>query len=382
MNQRSVLDANTWAVASGLVGFALLCGGCYSDRPHETGHGTPLAIVRPAAALYFPGAQRQSANKPGECDCNSPAHWDGETLYLFNSAGHPWRTAGSDLLHLGQDYRSCQYNNKVDGGRWIECTWKVPAGALYGWYHFEPGGICVDNHPNSPHLTAPKIGAVRSFDNGATWEDLGVILESEPILRCDTTNYYFAGGNGDFSTMLDEHQEFLYFLISTYAGDVSRQGVAIARMRWSDRDMPAGKAWKWHNGKWSEPGLGGRVTPIFPAAIDWHRRDADAFWGPSIHWNTHLRQYVILLNRAIDSRWKQEGTYISFNPDLANPAGWSVPQKILNSTGDDRWYPQVLGTDKSKRETDKLAGKTARLFIRGESRWELEFFKTGNPANR
>jgi hypothetical protein len=40
-------------------------------------------------------------------------------------------------------------------------------------------------------------------------------------------------------------------------------------------------------------------------------------------------------------------------------------------------YPQAIGTDKSRRETDKLAGKTARLFVRGQSKWELEFRKPG-----
>jgi hypothetical protein len=292
---------------------------------------------------------------------------------VFNSTGHPWRSAGPDLFRLGQDYRSCKYNNTVNGGRWIESTWKANDGTLYGWYHFEPGGICSDYHPNSPHLTAPRIGAVRSSNNGETWEDLGVVLDARPLLRCDTTNYYFAGGNGDFSIMLDRQQEFLYFFISTYAGDVPEQGVAVARMRWADRDAPVGQVRKWYRNDWTEPGLGGQATPIFQARTDWHRGDADALWGPSIHWNTRLRQFVILLNRAIDSRWKQEGIYVSFNADLANPTRWSAPQRILDAPGDDRWYPQVFGT--GKKGTDKLADREARLFIRGESRWIIEFSK-------
>ena len=160
--------------------------------------------------------------------------------------------------------------------------------------------------------------------------------------------------------------------MSTYAGPVSEQGVGVARMRWADRDSPAGKVGKWHQGKWAEPGIGGHATIIFPAFIYWHHEDANSFWGPSIHWNTHLRQYVILLNRSMDSRWTQEGIYVSFNPDLANPGGWSAPRRILDATGNDRWYPQVIGLDASKRETDKLAGRDARLFIRGQFRWGLE----------
>jgi len=39
------------------------------------------------------------------------------------------------------------------------------------------------------------------------------------------------------------------------------------------------------------------------------------------------------------------------------------------------WYPQVVGLDKFREETDKLAGRVARLFIRGKSEWEIVFLK-------
>ncbi len=336
--------------------------------------GAPAAALRilEAPLIRFRGAQSASPQKPGDCDCNSPAHWDGDTFYVFNSAGHPWRSSGRDLFHLTSDYSKCEYNNQANGGRWIEATWHAADGTLYGWYHLEPNNVCSEFHPNSPHLTAPKIGAVKSKDNGANWQDLGIVLEYTPV-RCDTTNFYFAGGNGDFSVMLDRNQEFLYFFISTYNPEVTEQGVAVARMRWSERDAPAGKLLKWYHGQWAEPGIGGHVSPVFPVKTDWHRTDVDAFWGPSIHWNTHLRCYVILLNRAKDSRWAQEGIYVSYNLDLGKPQQWSPPQKIMEPIGADRWYPQVVGTNGAQQETDKIAGQRARLFIRGESRWEIEF---------
>jgi hypothetical protein len=107
--------------------------------------------------------------------------------------------------------------------------------------------------------------------------------------------------------------------------------------------------------------------------VSWHEPNADAFWGPSIHWNTYLHQYVLLLNRARDSHWTQEGIYVSFNPDLAAPDRWTAPQRILDSQGKDQWYPLVFGTNDHLGETDKLAGETARLFLRGQSRWEVRF---------
>ena len=81
----------------------------------------------------------------------------------------------------------CEYDNQVIGGRWIECTWKTDDGTLHGWYHNEPSGLCAGTQ-----LIVPRIGAVRSTDNGGHWQDPGVVLEAPPgTLDCATTNYYF-----------------------------------------------------------------------------------------------------------------------------------------------------------------------------------------------
>ncbi len=129
-----------------------------------------------------------------------------------------------------------------------------------------------------------------------------------------------------------------------------------------------------------QPGLNGAVTPIFPAITDWHRDDADAFWGPSIHWNTHLQQYVLLLNRAKDANWTQEGVYVSYNRDVSNAVGWTSPRRILGDLRKDEWYPQVVGLGTGQRETDKVAGRRARLFIRGQSSWEVVFLRAGEAG--
>ena len=308
-------------------------------------------------------------------DSNSPTHWDGETFYVFNSAGHPVRSKGTSQFDIERDVR-CEYDNEANGGRWIECTWRADDGTVYGWYHHEPRGLCPGTK-----LTAPKIGAARSKDNGAHWTDLGIVLEARPnTLDCDYKNGFFAGGNGDFSAMLDQQQRYLYLFISTYAGAVEEQGVSVARMEWKHRDQPVGRVWKHYQGKWAELGIGGRVTPIFQAKISWKEENADAFWGPSVHWNTHLRKHVILLNRTRHKPgWPQEGVYISHTADLANPTSWSKPEKILDGGS---WYPQVLGVNAQAKETDKLCGKQARFYMHGVSEREMLFFKEGEDTSK
>jgi len=304
---------------------------------------------------------------PGNVDCNSPAHWVGDTLYLFTSAGHPYRNLGRDLFSLGEP-QPVQFDNEVNGGRWIESTWLAENGSLYGWYHFEPYGI----RPGT-NLTAPQIGALHSSDNGATWKDLGIILKAQDSsLDWEARNGYFAGGYGDFCVMLDNRAEWLYFFFGSYGGELTEQGVCLAKMLWEDRDDPVGKLLKWCEGEWKEPGINGKATPLLPAMRAWQREDCESFWGPSLHYNTYLGCYVMFLNKAKGQGWKQEGIYISFNEDLANPLGWSQPQKIFQGG---HWYPQVIGL--GERETDKLAGSFARFFMGGFSQWEIVFSKEG-----
>jgi uncharacterized protein (TIGR03437 family) len=260
---------------------------------------------------------------------------------------------------------------------WIESTWQDPNGRLYAWYHREPSAGCAN-----PNLRLPEIGALRSDDNGASFTDLGVILQAPTAVNCSAGNGFFAGGNGDFSVLTDSVGGYFYFLFTNYGGPVDQQGVGIARMAFRDRDAPAGKVWKYRAGQWLEPGLGGQLSPVFPAAADWGRSDTDSFWGPSLHYNSYLNAYVVLMNRSCCSPgFPQEGIYVAFNSDIGNPAGWSAPVRIWTGSkqGYDppEWYPQVLGTGPG--ETDKLAGQVARFFLAGDSTYEIVFTRAVAP---
>ncbi|MGQ0733240.1 MAG: hypothetical protein ACT4QD_06235, partial [Acidobacteriota bacterium] len=96
---------------------------------------------------------------------------------------------------------------------------------------------------------------------------------------------------------------------------------------------------------------------------------ADAFWGPSVHWNTHLEQYVMLVNRAKNENFDNEGIYVSFAKTLSEPSQWTPPKKLMNGGG---WYPQVAGLE-IETGTDKHAGQRARLFLTGKSEFTIEF---------
>lgn len=366
------------AVASLLFTFFSPMFSAPAQEP-QSPQGIPVVELIPAPSVQFPAA----------VDSNSPAFWQfvqGQNrLHLVMSLGNPSISLGTSIRRLGAA-QPVRYSNSGNGGRWMEAVVQDGNGTLYGYYHNEPVGLC-----GTLNKTAPRIGAARSLDNGLSWQDLGVILEVPPTtLDCGTPNDYFAGGVGDFSVVLNHEQTDAYFFFTSYRGNTSRQGIAVGRMLWAQRNTPQGNLALWDGGAWRyAPGGIGQIRnrffeprPIYAAAVSWHDRseNVDSFWGPSVHWNTSLNQYVMLMNRASDSAWTQEGIYISFSPVLDDPGQWTEPLKIIDGGA---WYPQVMGLERDLG-TDKLAGSIARLFIRGQSDKYLVFRRGGlrqdNPA--
>lgn len=303
-------------------------------------------------------------------DSNSPAFWKDDRLYWYGSHGRIWISSGNNMFDAKYikdiDFTYSSSPRPV----WMESIHQEDDN-IFGWYHME----FFDQVANSS-LAIPKIGATIS-SNGMDAKDLGIILESSYPFDANAQNGYFAGGHGDFSVILDKDKKYFYFFFDNYSGDVSEQGVCIARMAYEDRHNPVGNVYKFYKGGWNENGLGGKVTPFFRVYRSWSYADPDAFWGPAVHWNTYLNCYVMLLNRAQGRPgWSQEGVYISFNKDISDPYGWSEPKKILDKTQFDGWYffyPQVMGLKHG--ETDREVGSVARLFVAGVSRWEIEFVK-------
>lgn len=342
----------------------------------------PVFLIAQSSASLLPSATLARSIPiafPADSDSNSPAVWGlmngRQWLFVMTSvAGAATRHAGvnpSRLTPIGM----ARFTNPPGHGTWFEAVIPDDDGTWYGFYHNEwPDTVCPGDT-----RTIPRIGAARSEDLGATWQDLGVVLEAVPGSHdCTSANVYFVGGVGDFSVMLDREKTFLYIFFSQYGGRRFVQGVSVARLPWASRDQPSGEADVWFRGQTWIPARqrsgGGYAysagAPIYRARDDWHHDETvDAYWGPSVHWNTHLQQYVMLLNRAKDSAWTQEGIYVAFAPSLSAPDGWSAPQRLLAGG---TWYPQVLGTE-VRTGTDKQAGEIARFFMGGRSEHLIRF---------
>ena len=358
-------------LSAGLVLLPVLF--CSSAEAQDVPSG-PTATLIPTSILQF----------PGRADSNSPAVWqliDGQNQLIVMTSidGRPSVAFGSDLTSLGEA-RPVDIEPWPGGGIWMEAVVADADGTLYGYYHNE--NVVTTCGQDNVKVT-PRIGAAVSRDHGVTWQPLGIVLDAPPgTITCTTTNQYFLGGVGDFSVMRDRDSKYLYFFVSQYYKAPSQQGIGVARMTWADRDQPAGKAMVWQARTWipatrsitsasGTTSLAYRAaTPIFAPTEPWHNGNnpVDAFWGPSVHYNTYLKQYVMLLNRAKDEQFGQEGIYISYSPRLDDPRAWSQPVKIFDGG---TWYPQVIGL--GQNGTDKLAGQTARFFMGGRSDYVILF---------
>ncbi|MCC7369521.1 MAG: hypothetical protein IT306_13920 [Chloroflexi bacterium] len=368
----------------------------------------PRLELRAAPELALPGLARNDLlDEPADrfpADSNSPVHWRGDELYVFTSVGWPRLGGGPSLEQLSAGSRVVIHGehdgDQISGMRWIEATYRAADGTLYGWYHEEPSGVCGDDpslpdplfdgqqrlplgqqmpvrqsQERGPALTAPRIGALLSEDDGEHWRDLGIVLEAPSWDgACSTANRYFAGGVGDFSVLADREERYLYVLYTSFDPEIEQQGIGVARISRADLGQPVERVWLWTGDDWRAPGLGGRGAMVYPVTVDWHRADANGFWGPTVHWNTYLQRYAVVLNRAGDAEWSQAGAYVAFADRLDDPLSWTVPQRFRQG-GD--WYAQLIGTDAARRETDKLIGRRARYFERGLSQLEAIFHRPG-----
>ncbi len=375
-----------WLTAGTLVlQMALLPAAVRAQEP-------PAEPLRPRVELLF----ASPLALPGEVDSNSPAVWalaDGRLrLKVFTStAGVPSISEGIRLRRMGPA-EPVTIINPPAHGVWLETVVADEQDVWYAIYHNEiPSERCGRLDRNQP-----QVGLMRSEDQGATWTNLGIILRARPErVACGTGNAYFVGGIGDISAVLNEDRTDLYIFFSQYSPTPSGQGVSVARLPWAHRDDPIGRVDVWVDGIWQRPevledpgsddpdGDAGIAltfvspegTPLFPTERPWHDDDpqGDAFWGPSVHWNTHLEQWVMLLNRTLDDDWSQDGVYVSFSPTLDDPTQWTPPARILEGGP---WYPQVIGLEPGEG-TDTRAGETARLFVGGRSSYLIRFVRPG-----
>ena len=89
----------------------------------------------------------------------------------------------------------------------------------------------------------------------------------------------------------------------------------------------------------ASPGTTASATPLAAAREPWHdgNTEAEASGGRRSTGTRYLERYVMLVNRARNESFDNEGIYVAYAATLDDPGGWSTPRKLMSGGG---WYPR------------------------------------------
>jgi len=327
-------------------------------------------VPAPPLVLHAPPLRRTDANSPLLRQGGRPLAFVSHYLpigHTYRRTGQcgPWPDGPLDAVRLLDD-------RTPSVGKWIQSVWRCPDGRLFGWYHAEEVVPCTKP------LFLPHIGALRSDDEGRSWHLIGDLLRV-PYAEadCGYRNGFLTGGYGDFCALADRPADWFYLHYSAYVPDESVQGVSVLRYPVASRDPPASLQ-LWRDGRWQPKAGRQDGSPVFGVERGWRHRNPAAWWGPAVHYNRDLDQFVMLLNWTENGAGDivQRGVFVSFNDDLADPAGWSRPRRIVEGGS---WYPQAIGLGPDDGDTS--AGTEARFFMSGYSAWTIRFHRGGSPRH-
>lgn len=211
-----------------------------------------------------------------------------------------------------------------------------------GWSHVSNG--TVYKHSSGLLLTTyhaekdqdgenfwTNLGLAKSEDDGATWTDLGLIATPNIPYNASGTNTIDMGGGARLAV----NGNYFQIWFKDQMADGSYVYIATARALISEVIAAAGSgtvsAWKkYHNGGWTEDGIGGESSPLEPG-------NPNTGWI-SVAWNTAA------------SKWFLVGTDLSIVGDsnlyfLESPDGlqWSW-RRIIDSEAGGTPYPSLIGT--------------------------------------
>jgi hypothetical protein len=168
------------------------------------------------------------------------------------------------------------------GGMWYDAAEKKLYAPLHCETHTHLSKVRRGPSPNPIR----EIHLASSTDKGLTWKYEGPLVTrtDEPAGADDFSGVCWDGGDGDFYLFVDERGGYIYLYSNHYTwgkrgAPVVFEGTLrhrVARCAIADKMAP-GKWKKFYNGKWEEPGVGGRASYV------------DAYY---VMYNTYLKKYI------------------------------------------------------------------------------------------
>ncbi len=293
--------------------------------------------------------------------------WSFHTTTAYNNPTSVIRYKGSDFEHMVRQPDGKLRSSEQEVSCHIGCgMWFDDAtGTLYALIHSEYDGNIM-KRDKLWNLGAAwcrkKTRLATSKDMGLTWSDPKDVLTACLPEPGDWSKYAgsdFEMGPADFDLYTDIQGG--YFYVTCWNGFVAKKEpmnkfgtyTEVSRCAISDKMAP-GKWYKFRNGAWTEPGLGGKASRVSQFPI----------YGRTIY-NSYLKKYLrVGINiRVIDERFKAFGlvdasVYILTCTDLAKQ-DWSLPAKLMDEPGNIR-FSFSLSDPKGNDFTS--CGKTFRIY--------------------
>ena len=176
------------------------------------------------------------------------------------------------FIHGKGDLPSKPY---ILGGVWYDAGEKK----LYAPLHYEIHGF----HPTALR----EIHLASSIDKGLNWKYEGAIIASNDPKNprkgvAEFSGSYYDGGDGDQLLYVDERGGYFYVFTDHYTWPKTQESPerfsrhCVARCAIADKMAP-GKWWKFYNGEWNQPGLGGKASYVN---------------GYCVTYNSYLKKYI------------------------------------------------------------------------------------------
>ena len=277
-----------------------------------------------------------------------------------------WLVEGSDMEHLDQAREVLRpgskgsFDNGYAGLSGVYIYPRDPTGrTIYGFYHAED----QEDMPSLSGLAPPgfhaSVALALSNDGGETWKKHGLILTSDKPKGWTAYAGQGATGVGVPGFVLDPNGEYLYAFYSDYSARDGR-GVqtCLARSKVSDGPPVPGTWQKFFEGNFSEPGLGGRETPVLDIS---HLDQANASQAHVVY-SEDLDRYVMVVVFNFWKEWKRtrgplrqpiprsmpgfnSGIYVLYSEDAIH---WTDPHRLIRAgvapkTGSPiSWEPTII----------------------------------------
>lgn len=257
--------------------------------------------------------------------------WKSKGVWQMYLAGHStYRAVGlrTESLSLSPSRAVLNpgHGSFDNGGAWLYSVRPLSDSHLVGFYHAEDHQWEGGRDPDG--VAWKSIARCESRDGGLTWTKTGPILTSSKPKPLHSE----WGGNGDHCVVFDPASRRWFCFFQEHA----------LCMAVSDHPEGAAGTWKkWYRGSFSEPGLGGKNSPI---------PELNRYPGgnPSVHFNSFLQCWVMIWHT-----WSGDLVW-STSRDLER---WRRPELLLAAKGSERlWYPTIVGT------SDTAAGERAILY--------------------